>query len=57
MKALLTTEQRQRIDSMMMRMGPMMGGPTGSGEQADTKTKSGGTPEEDGSDAKDPHGH
>ena len=66
MKAQLTPEQRQKIDSMMMEMGPMMGmgmmgGTSGKGKaEGDAKAAPKAAPkgsEEAAPEGADPHGH
>lgn len=66
-KKMLTPEQRQQMDSMMMEMGPMMGSMpmmesmmgsssgAAKGEQAPKEVPSG--PAEGAPESKDPHGH
>jgi Spy/CpxP family protein refolding chaperone len=60
-KKMLTTEQRQQMDSMMMQMGPMMESMMGSSAgQADGERAPQGAPNgtADGApESKDPHGH
>jgi Spy/CpxP family protein refolding chaperone len=60
-KKMLTTEQRQQMDSMMMQMGPMMESMMGSSSgQADGDRAPQGAPNgpaEGTSESKDPHGH
>jgi Spy/CpxP family protein refolding chaperone len=66
MKGILTPEQRQKMESMMMEMGPMMGmgmmgGPAGKGKadggaQAAPKAAPKGS-EETPAEGADPHGH
>lgn len=59
-KGVLTSEQRQKMESMMMEMGPMMGmmgGPSGK-DKAETGAKPAPKEPEDGaSEGGDPHGH
>lgn len=66
MKGILTPEQRQKMESMMMEMGPMMGmgmmgGPAGKGKaEGETKVAPKTTPkgsEEAAPEGADPHGH
>ena len=66
MKGILTPEQRQKMESMMMEMGPMMGmgmmgGPAGKGKtEGETKAAPKTTPkgsEEAAPEGADPHGH
>ena len=60
-KKMLTTEQRQQMDSMMMQMGPMMESMMGSssgqadGDRAPQVAPNG--PADGASESKDPHGH
>jgi Spy/CpxP family protein refolding chaperone len=60
-KKMLTTEQRQQMDSMMMQMGPMMESMMGAssgqadGDQAPQGAPNG--PADGASESKDPHGH
>ena len=60
-KKMLTTEQRQQMDSMMMQMGPMMESMMGSssgqadGDRAPQLAPNG--PADGASESKDPHGH
>jgi Spy/CpxP family protein refolding chaperone len=60
-KKMLTAEQRQQMDSMMMQMGPMMESMMGSssgqadGDQAPQGAPNG--PADGASESKDPHGH
>jgi hypothetical protein len=60
-KKMLTTEQRQQMDSMMMQMGPMMESMMGSssgqtdGDRAPQGAPNG--PADGASESKDPHGH
>ena len=60
-KKMLTTEQRQQMDSMMMQMGPMMESMMGSSSgQADGERAPQGAPNgtaDGASESKDPHGH
>lgn len=60
-KKMLSPEQRQQMESMMMEMGPMMGSMKGgSTGQAIEESESGGEPNSQTgkeSDPKDPHGH
>ena len=60
-KKMLTTEQRQQMDSMMMQMGPMMESMMGaSSGQADGERAPQGAPNgtaDGASESKDPHGH
>jgi Spy/CpxP family protein refolding chaperone len=60
-KKMLTTEQRQQMDSMMMQMGPMMESMMGSSSgQADGDRAPQGAPNgpaDGASESKDPHGH
>jgi hypothetical protein len=60
-KKMLTTEQRQQMDSMMMQMGPMMESMMGSSSgQADGGRAPQGAPNgtaDGASESKDPHGH
>ena len=65
-KGILTPEQRQKIDSMMMEMGPMMGmemmgGPSGKGKtEGEAKAAPKAAPkgsEEAAPEGADPHGH
>jgi Spy/CpxP family protein refolding chaperone len=60
-KQMLSPEQRQQMESMMMEMGPMMGSMKGgSTGQAIEESESGGEPNSQAgkeSDPKDPHGH
>ena len=60
-KKMLSPEQRQQMESMMMEMGPMMGSMKGgSTGQATEESESGGEPNSQTgkeSDPKDPHGH
>jgi Spy/CpxP family protein refolding chaperone len=60
-KKMLSPEQRQQMESMMMEMGPMMGSMKGgSTGQATEESESGGEPNSQAgkeSDPKDPHGH
>ncbi len=52
-KALLTPEQRQKLESMMMEMGPMMGTPKADKSPKATPDRPGEVPPSTG----DPHGH
>ena len=60
-KKMLTAEQRQQMDSMMMQIGPMMESMMGSssgqadGDQAPQGAPNG--PADGASESKDPHGH
>jgi Spy/CpxP family protein refolding chaperone len=60
-KKMLTAEQRQQMDSMMMQMGPMMESMMGAssgqadGDQAPQGAPNG--PADGASESKDPHGH
>jgi len=60
-KKMLTTEQRQQMDSMMMQMGPMMESMMGSSSgQADGDQAPQGAPDgpaDGASESKDSHGH
>ena len=60
-KKMLSPEQRQQMESMMMEMGPMMGSMKGgSTGHATEESESGGEPNSQAgkeSDPKDPHGH
>ena len=60
-KKMLSPEQRQQMESMMMEMGPMMGSMKGgSTGQATEESESGGEPNSQTgkeSNPKDPHGH
>jgi Spy/CpxP family protein refolding chaperone len=60
-KKMLTAEQRQQMDSMMMQMGPMMESMMGSSSgQADGDRAPQGAPNgpaDGASESKDPHGH
>jgi Spy/CpxP family protein refolding chaperone len=60
-KKMLSPEQRQQMESMMMEMGPMMGSMMGEATgQATEEPESGGGPNSQvgkESDSKDPHGH
>jgi Spy/CpxP family protein refolding chaperone len=60
-KKMLSPEQRQQMESMMMEMGPMMGSmKEGSTGQATEESESGGGTNSQagkGLDPKDPHGH
>ncbi|WP_168062540.1 Spy/CpxP family protein refolding chaperone [Candidatus Manganitrophus noduliformans] len=57
MKGVLTPEQRQKMESMIMELGPMMGGPSGK-DKAETGAKPAPKePEGDASEGGDPHGH
>jgi Spy/CpxP family protein refolding chaperone len=58
-KKMLSPEQRQQMESMMMEMGPMMGSMKG-GSTGQATEESGGEPNSQAgkeSDPKDPHGH
>jgi Spy/CpxP family protein refolding chaperone len=56
-KKLLTPEQRQRLESMMMEMGPMMGSSSGQAQDDQPLQGAPNGPTDDASDSKDPHGH
>jgi Spy/CpxP family protein refolding chaperone len=60
-KQMLSPEQQQQMEFMMMEMGPMMGSmKEGSTGQATEESESGGEPNSQtgkGLDPKDPHGH
>lgn len=60
-RKMLTTEQRQQMDSMMMQMGPMMESMMGSSSgQTDGDRAPQGAPNgtaDGASESKDPHGH
>ena len=59
-KKMLTPEQRQQMDSMMMQMGPMMGSMMGAspGQNTEDRAPQGAPNGSDGpADSKDPHGH
>ncbi len=57
-KAVLTPEQRQRMESMMMEMGPMMDSPAGRGENNEERLQAvPGTPGGSPPKTDDPHGH
>jgi len=56
-KKLLTPEQRQRLESMMMEMGPMMGSSSGQAQDDQALQGAPNGPTDDASDSKDPHGH
>lgn len=53
LKKVLTPEQRQRMESMMMEMGPMMGSSPGPAQEDGAPNG----PTDNASDSKDPHGH
>jgi Spy/CpxP family protein refolding chaperone len=60
-KKMLTPEQRQQMESMMMEMGPMMGSmmgaPTGQATEEPESPAAPNSPAGKESDSKDPHGH
>lgn len=66
-RKMLTPEQRGQMESMMMRMGPMMGGmpmmdsmmgaPSGPATVPPAPQDAPAKPSDDASDSKDPHGH
>ena len=58
-KAVLSPEQRQRMESMMMEMGPMpmMGPPSGKGKNEGTPQAAPGAPGGSPPKTDDPHGH
>ncbi|MFZ5874898.1 MAG: Spy/CpxP family protein refolding chaperone [Nitrospirota bacterium] len=56
-KKMLTPEQRQQMESMMMQMGPMMGGSSGPAKAESAPQTAPSGPADGETDSKDPHGH
>jgi hypothetical protein len=56
-KKMLSPEQRQQMDSMMMQMGPMMGPQSKKDESGETSTSAPGSSNEGSTGEADPHGH
>jgi Spy/CpxP family protein refolding chaperone len=56
-KKLLTPEQRQQMESMMIEMGPMMGSSSGHAQDDQSLQGAPNGPTDGASDSKDSHGH